>query len=107
MQMSQLWPLGMCGLILTGFYVGAYLVISSIAARLATLNIVTFTAVRFTRTFFFAQVRTGQQYLIRVRHSLGGSSAADKPHEASLLATLSNHSQPSFATTGLSVVMDL
>jgi hypothetical protein len=101
--MSQLWPLGMCGLILTGFYVGAYLVISSIAARLATLNIVTFTAVRFTRTFFFAQVRTGTA----VPYQGGGSSAADKPHEASLLATLSNHSQPSSATTGLSVVMDL
>jgi hypothetical protein len=55
-QISQLWPLAMCGFILTGFYVGAYLVISSIAARLATLNIVTFVAVRFTRTFFFAQV---------------------------------------------------
>jgi hypothetical protein len=44
------------GVILVGLYMAAYESLANISAPLAMLNIVTFVSIRFTRTFYFAQV---------------------------------------------------
>jgi hypothetical protein len=51
-----LWPFVLWGILLLILYLVAYESLKDISSPLATLNIVTFVAVRFTRTIFFAQV---------------------------------------------------
>jgi hypothetical protein len=50
-----LWPFALWGIILVALYMAAYSSIANISSPLATLNIVNFVAIRFTRTIFFAQ----------------------------------------------------
>jgi hypothetical protein len=52
----MLWPFALWGIILIALYMAAYETIANISSPLATLNIVNFVAIRFTRTIFFAQV---------------------------------------------------
>lgn len=52
----MIWPFALWGIILVALYMAAYNSIAQISSPLATLNIVNFVAVRFTRTIFFAQV---------------------------------------------------
>jgi hypothetical protein len=51
-----LWPFPVWAAILVVLYLVAYESLKDISSPLATLNIVTFVTVRFTRTIFFAQV---------------------------------------------------
>jgi hypothetical protein len=56
MILWMLWPLALWGIILVGLYMAAYQSIDNMSAPLAMLNVVTFVSIRFTRTFYFAQV---------------------------------------------------
>jgi hypothetical protein len=56
-----LWPFALWGIILVALYMAAYQSIANISSPLATLNIVNFVAIRFTRTIFFAQQLAWEQ----------------------------------------------